>query len=82
MSASCPIQGQKKIKNPGDLESDKMLSIFKALYEKVKFNCLYRNDRPLIFAYSALVTDEVISNTNKAGFVNCLPSPLTVGTIE
>jgi hypothetical protein len=35
-----------------------------------------------VFAYSSLVTDEIIEKTNKAGFISCLPSPLTVGTVR
>jgi hypothetical protein len=39
-------------------------------------------NRPFIFAYSALVNQKVIDNTNKHGFDKCVVSPLNKLRIE
>ena len=37
---SIPVQGQQNNKSREEIESEQLLSIFKALYEKVKYNAL------------------------------------------
>ena len=44
--------------------------------DKIKYNLLNLNAKPFIFAYSALVNDEVREKTTLAGFDACLSSPL------
>ena len=56
--------------------------LIKATYQKIKYWCLNDLKRPYIFAYSALINEEIRLNTIEAGFDGCLISPITVESIN
>lgn len=53
-----------------------MLQMFQRLYKRVSFRALDKLERPFIFAYSALVNDDVQKKTKECGFDDCIASKL------
>ena len=60
MVYSSYISLSKKVEGEQPEEAENMLKIFKNLYKKVKYRALTYHIKPFIFAYSSLVTDEII----------------------
>lgn len=58
------------------------MGILKGFYDKIKYNTLQKLEKPFIFAYSSLVTKDILDKTKIAGFITCLSSPLTVGMVN
>ena len=52
------------------------------LYDHLKLRVMDSNQKPLIYAFSALVNDEVMAKTKAAGFEDCLMAPLTLQRFE
>ena len=58
------------------INEDTMLQMFQRLYKRVSFRALDKLERPFIFAYSALVNDDVQKKTKECGFDDCIASKL------
>ena len=52
------------------------------LYDHLKLRVMDNQPRPFIYAFSALVTLEVIQKAKESGFDDCLSAPLTVPHFE
>ena len=50
--------------------------------ENVKYFALNNKNMPPIFAYSSLVTDQIVKECQKAGFLECLSSPLKYEDVQ
>lgn len=68
----------------GDLnkQSNTFKNIFEKILNKLKYNALSLKKVPFIFAYTALVNDDIVNQTKEAGFDECFLSPLTNQKVE
>lgn len=56
--------------------------IINILYQKVKYWSLDSLRRPYIFAYSALINNQIRERTTEAGFDGCLSAPISVQDLQ
>ena len=59
-----------------------MKKILEKVYLKVEYKPMSVLKRPFIFAYSAMVDENVMLQTKIAGFTDCYDSPLALSKVE
>lgn len=67
-----------KMTNCNDQERNMQEQNFIQLYDQVKYQCLDMVNRPFIFAYSALIDNEVEMKIKKYGFDQCFNAPMNM----